>query len=373
MDFNLSDEQQMLRDGARRFMREQYGFEARRGLARSEEGFSREHWKTYAELGWLALGIPEDAGGLGCPFTDTAILMAEFGRNLALEPFVTTAVLCARILDRGENAALRLELLGEVAAGEVMLALAHDEPDFRFEPGRAALSARPADDGFRLDGAKLLVLDGPSADRYIVSATVDGDDAPSLFIVPKDTPGLAMEPYPLIDGSRAADLRFTNVACPAAMRIAGPQRATEILEEAFDAATVARIAEAVGAMDMVMDVTCEYIKTRVQFGQPIGKFQALQHRMSEMFVETEKARSSLFRALAYLDAEPADRKAAVSAAKVAVAPAARFVGAQGIQMHGGMGMTDECSVGHYFKKLVTFDKLYGDSDWHMVRFAACIQ
>ncbi|WP_210148000.1 acyl-CoA dehydrogenase family protein [Aromatoleum petrolei] len=363
----------MLRDGARRFVREQYDFEARRGLSRSEVGHSSTHWKTFAELGWLALGIPEDAGGLGCSFNETAILLEEFGRGLVLEPFVSTAVLCVRILDRCENADVRLQVLAEVTSGEAKLALAHDEPASRFEPGRAATSARAHGDGFVLNGTKMLVVDGPSADRYIVSATVDDDPAPSLFLVPNDVPGLTLGAYPLIDGGRAADLRFADVACPAAARLAGPQRATDILEEAFDAATVARIAEAIGAMEAAMAVTNEYIKTRVQFGQPIGKFQALQHRMAEMFIEVEKSRSSLFRALAHLDAETVTRKAAVSAAKVVVAAAGKFVGGQGIQLHGGMGMTEECSVGHYFKKLMAFDKLYGDSDWHLLRYAACNQ
>lgn len=370
MDFNLSDEQQMLRDGARRFVREQYAFEARRALVKSELGFSREHWGTYAELGWLALGLPEDVGGLGCPFSDTAILLEELGRGLVLEPFVSTAVLCARILDRCDNAEVRAAVLGAVAAGGLTLALAHDEPGHRFDVGRADVSARPAGDGFVLNGTKILVLDGPAADRFVVSATVTGDRAPSLFIVSRDADGLELEAYPLIDGGRAADLRLSSVACPASARLAGPDSATDILEEALDAATVARIAEAIGAMEAVVEITAEYLKTRVQFGQPIGKFQALQHRMAEMFVEVEKSRSSLFRSLAYLDAEPAVRKAAVSAAKVAVAGAAKVVGGQGIQLHGGIGLTEEYSVGHYFKKLVAFEKIQGDSDWHLARFIA---
>jgi len=370
MDFNLSEEQQMLRDGATRFVREHYAFEARRALAKSELGYSREHWQTYAELGWLALGVPEDAGGLGCPFTDTAILLEELGRGLVLEPLVSTTVLCARILDRCENPGARGELLGEVAVGSTILALAHDEPGHRFETARADVAARPVGDGFVLDGIKILAVDGQAADRFIVSATLAGDPVPSLFVVPRDAAGLTIETYQLIDGSGAADLRLAGVACDADARLAGPGRAAEILEEAFDAETVARIAEAIGAMDAVMAITAEYIKTRVQFGQPIGKFQALQHRMSEMFVETEKSRSALFRALAFLDADPMVRKTAVSAAKVAVADAARFVGAQGIQLHGGIGMTEEYSVGHYFKKLVAFEKMHGDSDWHLTRLVA---
>ncbi|MDR2188077.1 MAG: acyl-CoA dehydrogenase family protein [Azonexus sp.] len=354
----------MLRDGAARFVRENYGFEARRALAKSALGFSRQHWQTYAELGWLALGLPEDAGGLGCPFSDSTVLLEELGRGLALEPFVSTAVLCARILDRCDNVEARSRLLSEVAAGGTILALAHDEPGQRFKIDRAHVSARPVADGFWLDGDKVLAIDGQAADRFIVSATVVGERLPSLFVISREAAGLALEAYRLIDGSGAVDLRLHDVA---AVRLTESGNTVTILEEAFDAETVARIAEAIGAMEAVMAMTAEYIKTRVQFGQPIGKFQALQHRMSEMFVEVEKSRSSLFRALAYLDAEPANRKAAVSSAKLAVADATKFVGAQGIQLHGGIGMTEEYSIGHYFKKLIAFEKIHGDSDWHLTR------
>ena len=213
-------------------------------------------------------------------------------------------------------------------------------------------------------------MDGPSADRFIVSATLVGDRSPSLFMVRRDAPGLRLETYPLIDGSRCADLHLSGVTCPARARLVASDKTTDVLEESFDLTTVARMAEAIGAMEATIETTSEYLKSRVQFGQPIGKFQALQHRMAEMFVEVEKSRSSLFRSLAHVGAEPAARKAAVSAAKVVVSAAGKFVGGQGIQLHGGMGMTDECSVGHYFKKLLAFEKMYGDSDWHLARLVA---
>jgi alkylation response protein AidB-like acyl-CoA dehydrogenase len=370
VDFNLSDEQQMLRDGVRRFVREQYGFEARRALAKGADGYSREHWHTFADLGWLALGLPEDVGGLGCSFVETAILLEEFGRGLVLEPYVSTAVLCARILERCGNRELRADRLSHVATGELILALAHDEPGSRFDPERAGATARPAPEGFVLEGTKTLVLDGAAADQFIVSAAVSGDHAPSLFLVPRSAASLDVRSYPLIDGSRAADLHLRGVVCPPGARLAGPEQGADLLGAAFDASTMARIAEAIGAMESVMRITSEYLKTRVQFGQAIGKFQALQHRMAEMFVEVQESRSALYRGMAYLDADPAARRAAVSAAKVVVGDAARFVGGQGIQLHGGIGITEEYSVGHYFRKLAAFEKIHGDSDWHLDRFIA---
>jgi alkylation response protein AidB-like acyl-CoA dehydrogenase len=368
MDFNLSQEQEMLRDSVKRFVREHYGFEARRTLACSAQGLSREHWRTYAELGWLAMALPEEAGGLGFSFIEVALLMEEFGRGLVLEPYVSTAVVAARIIERSPASALREKALAALIGGERMLAIAHAEPGSRDDLARAQTRAQSRDGSFVLDGIKSMVIDGASAQQFLVTATVAGEPGYSLFLVDRESPGLAVEPYDLIDGSRACDLRLSRVTVNAAQRLAAAQEAGERVEEAIDRGTVARIAEAIGAMESVMQITSQYLKTRVQFGQPLGKFQALQHRMSEMFVETQESRSSLYRAIAHLDGEARARRAAVSAAKVAVAASARFVGAQGIQLHGGIGMTEEYSIGHYFKKLVAFEKIWGDSDWHLSRF-----
>jgi alkylation response protein AidB-like acyl-CoA dehydrogenase len=370
VDFNLSEEQQMLRDSARRFVREHYSFEARRSLITSEEGISRDHWRTYAELGWLAIALSEEAGGLGFSFAETALLAEEFGRGLVLEPYISTAVVAARLIERAPRSAVRQEALESLIAGERILALAHAEPGSRDDLDQAAAVAQPRGDSYVISGIKSVVIDGALADQYLVSARIAGDPTYSLFLIDRIDPGLESMPYELIDGSRACDLCLSGVTVDASRRLAGPAEAREFVEEALDRGTVARVAEAIGAMEAVMRITSEYLKTRIQFGQPLGKFQALQHRMSEMFVEVQESRSSLYRAMAHLDADVRARRAAVSAAKVTVAGAAKFVGAQGVQLHGGIGMTEEYSVGHYFKKLTAFEKIWGDSEWHLSRFIA---
>jgi alkylation response protein AidB-like acyl-CoA dehydrogenase len=368
MDFNLTDEQQMLRDGVRRFAVERYSFEARKRLLATVERFSLQNWSTYAELGWLALALPEEVGGLGCSFVETALVMQELGRVLALEPYATSAILGAHIIGASENNKQREELLSRLGSGHLRLALAHSEPDARYELDAVRVTtAKATDDGYVLSGMKTLVFDAPSADQLIVSAAL-ADRSFGLFIVPTDASGMAMNDYPLIDGTRAADIELSAVRLPKSALLVEPQRALDVLEEAIDRTVLGQVAEALGAMEAVLDITNGYIKQRVQFGQPIGKFQALQHRMAEMFVEVQQTRSILYRGIALLEAAPAERKRAVSAAKVVACNAGKFVGAQGIQLHGGIGMTEEHSIGHYYKKLVAFDKRFGDIEFHVSRY-----
>jgi alkylation response protein AidB-like acyl-CoA dehydrogenase len=368
MDFNLTDEQQMLRDGVRRFAVERYSFESRKRLLASTERFSAENWSTYAELGWLALALPEDAGGLGCSFVETAIVMQELGRVLALEPYATSAILGAHILNASANNSQRQELLSQLGSGELRLALAHTEPDTRYELESVhATTAMAAGDGYVLNGVKTLVFDAPSAHQLIVSAVMLNQGF-GLFSVPKETSGVSISAYPLIDGTRAADIELKAVHVPNSALLIEPDRALGVLEEAMDRTVLAQVAEALGAMESVLDITNGYIKQRVQFGQTIGKFQALQHRMAEMFVEVQETRSILYRGMALIEAGSAERKRAVSAAKVVACNAGRFVGAQGIQLHGGIGMTEEHSIGHYYKKLVALEKRFGDSEYHVSRY-----
>lgn len=369
MDFSLSDEQQILRDGARRFFREHYGFKRRRAILTSEPGFSAEHWGRYAELGWLALGQPEEVGGWPDSFVETAILMEEFGRVLALEPYVSTAVLCAHILERCGNLELRRATLGAIVDGRTRLALAHDEPGSRYDAQQLAVVATRKGDAFRLSGWKSCVLDAPAADRLIVSARILDEDGFALFLVNAATEGLRMNAYPLVDGTRAADIALENAPVPAACLLAGAGTASALVQEALDRATLARVAMALGAMESVLQMTAEYLQSRVQFGQPIGRFQALQHRLAEMFVEVQETRSILYCGLAHLDAEPSQRSAMVSAAKLVAANAAKIVGEQGVQLHGSIAVTAEYAVGHYYKHLLAFEKIHGDTDWHLDRFA----
>ncbi|SOE65739.1 Acyl-CoA dehydrogenase [Burkholderia sp. D7] len=371
MNFNLSDEQAMLKDGVERFIQQEYGFDARREIAASDEGFSRARWQDYAELGWLGLSLPEEVGGLACSFVETAILMEAFGRGMVLEPFVQTSLLCATIIERSGSAAKREALLPAVIEGRLLLSLADSEAGSRFKLGCTAHTrARTTPGGYLLSGAKTLVVAGASADLLLVSARLDdAEPRPAIFIVDRRAAGVTCRSYRLLDGSRAADIELRDVELDASALLIGPNRALAVLEEASELATLASVAEILGVMEAVMAITAEYIKARVQFGQPIGKFQALQHRMAEMFVAVQETRSILYCGIAHLDRPIDERRRIISAAKAVAGRASRFVCAQGIQLHGGMGMTEEYQVGHYFRKMTLMEKMYGDTDFHLGRFA----
>ena len=372
MNFNLSDEQAMLKDGVERFIQQEYGFEARREIAASDEGFSRVRWQDYAELGWLGLSLPEEVGGLACSFVETAIVMEAFGRGMVLEPFVQTSLLCATIIERSGSQAQREALLPAVIEGRLLLSLADSEAGSRFKLGCTAHTrAHTTPGGYLLSGAKTLVAAGASADLLLVSARLDdAAQGPAVFIVDRRAAGVSCRSYRLLDGSRAADIELRDVELDASALLIGPDRALVVLEEASELATLASVAEVLGVMEAVMTTTADYIKARVQFGQPIGKFQALQHRMAEMFVAVQETRSILYCGIAHLDRPTDERRRIISAAKAVAGRASRFVCAQGIQLHGGMGMTEEYQVGHYFRKMVLMEKMYGDTDYHLGRFAA---
>ncbi|MCM2459388.1 acyl-CoA dehydrogenase [Pseudomonas sp. CG7] len=371
MDFNLSDEQMMLRDGVERFIKDDYGFEERRQQASHGESFSRKHWQQFADLGWLALNLPEDVGGLECSFAETSIVLEAFGRGLVLEPFVSTAVLCARIIDRSGNDQQRQALLPALIQGSLLLAFADMENGSRFAVGCTQQTfAEKTPGGYRLNGLKTLVSGAPSADKLLVTASLDDATEPAVFVVDREAAGVSLDSYRLVDSSRAADVRFKDVELAASALLIAPRNSRTVLDEAHDRAALAVVAQVVGVMQGVMDLTADYIKTRTQFGQPIGKFQALQHRMAEMFVEAQHTRSILYRGMAYLEKSPEERRKAVSAAKAAAGKSGRFVCAQGVQLHGAIGMTEEYQVGHYFRLMTLLEKQFGDIDYHLTRFSA---
>jgi alkylation response protein AidB-like acyl-CoA dehydrogenase len=362
----------MLKDGVDRFIQQEYGFETRRENAASEEGFSRARWQDYADLGWLGLMLPEDVGGLACSFVETAIVMEAFGRGMVLEPFVQTALLCSAIIDRSGSDAKRQALLPAVIEGRLLLALADSEAGSRFKLGCGDRTvARKTAGGYLLSGAKTLVMAGGSADQLLVTARLNeqAEDV-AIFVLDRRAAGVTCRTYRMLDGSHAADIEFHDVELAASSLLVAPDRAREVLEAATGLATLASVAEMLGVMEAVMDITAEYIKARVQFGQPIGKFQALQHRMAEMFVAVQETRSILCCGIAHLDRPAAERSRVISAAKAVAGRACRFVCAQGIQLHGGMGITEEYQVGHYFRKMTMMEKLFGDIDFHLARFAA---
>ncbi len=374
MDFTLSEERQLLQDTVRRLVAKEYGFEARNAITRSAEGYSAPVWQQFAEIGLLGLGTPEDDGGMGGDGVDTMIVMEAFGRGLVVEPYVPTVVLCGGLIRDAGSIEQRAAILPAMIGGETLMALAHYEPASRYELNHVATTAKPETGGWRLSGRKSLVLGGPLANTLIVSARSAGserDDAGvSMFLVDAKAAGVKLTAYSTHDGQRAADVVLEDVDVAATALLGPRDQALPFISRAIDRACAALCAEAVGAIDAMNEATLEYLKTRKQFGQPIGRFQALQHRMARMTLNAVQARSMMCLAAVYGDAEDAaERQRNVSAAKALIGQAARFVGQQSIQLHGGMGVTDELMVGHYFKRLTVINASFGDADHHLGRFS----
>jgi alkylation response protein AidB-like acyl-CoA dehydrogenase len=368
MNFNYTEEQLALQDTLRRFIAKDYAFEHRRALTKSADGFDRSAWKTFADFGILALPFHEDFGGLNGTAVDTMLVMEMLGRGLALEPYVSTVVLCGGLIRDAGSAAQKEALLPAIAGGELMLALAHHESGGRYEIDRVATTATPTGSSWQIDGAKAVVLGAPAADKLIVSAR-DGAGV-SLFLVDTKAAGVSMRAYPTQDGARAADIKLAKVAVGADALIGTAGNALPVIERALDYANAALCAEAVGIMSALNEVTLEYLKTRKQFGVPIGNFQALQHRMADMVIATEQARSMATLAAVRADSsDAAERSCAVAAAKAYVSQSARLVGQQAVQLHGGMGVVDELNVSHYFKRLTMIGLTFGDADYHLGRFS----
>lgn len=372
MSFTFTDDQRQLADSIARYLADKYGFEVRNRIRNGEGGWSREVWAEFAELGWLALPIAEDNGGLGGSTVDLALMMEAFGKALVVEPFIATVVLGAETVARADPARAS-EILPAVAAGEHLLALAHGEPTSRYDLGRVATMATESDEGWILDGSKAVVLHGDCADTLIVSARTGGRDderdGVSLFLVPGDADGLTKRAYPTIDGMRGADLELDGVRVGPDALLGPIGGAVEIVEAVIDRACVALAAEAVGAMAATVDLTTEYLKTRTQFGKPLGSFQVLQHRAVDMLSETQFAHALCYRTAGLMDtASGVERARAASAIKAEVGRAGKMVGEEAIQLHGGMGMTDEMAVGHYFKRLRLIDVTFGNAGHHLSRF-----
>jgi alkylation response protein AidB-like acyl-CoA dehydrogenase len=375
VDFNLSPEQQLLRDTVRACLHDKYRFQDRLTILRSAEGFSRENWRTYAELGWLGAALPNEVGGAGGSVLDLALIFEEFGRKLVLEPLLPCIVLAAHLVDVAADAEQRARLLPPLVSGHSLAALAHVEPGARGSVSFVTMRAERRRHGtYVLNGRKVLVLGGASADWLIVSARTSGDasdrDGISLFEVPADSRGLLRHPYRTVDGHQAAELVFGDVEVDRTALIGHEGQASPALEDIFDLAIVAVCAEAVGAMDSVVTITRDYLKTRRAYGTTLSTFQALQHRLADMLVELELSRSMLYRALAAMSLpDRTARRTAIAAAKALVGRSGRFVGGCGIQLHGGMGMSDDYVVGHLFKRLTVIEALFGSSDFHLARVA----
>jgi pimeloyl-CoA dehydrogenase small subunit len=374
VDFDLSEEQQLLKDSIDRLAADRYTFEKRKTYQASAEGWSRDLWSRYAELGVLALPFAEADSGFGGGPVETMLAMEAFGRVLALEPYFATVVLAGGVLRRAASDAQRKALIPPIAAGELIVALAHSEPQSRYDLFDIATTARRDGDAFVLDGEKGLVLHGDSADKLIVAARTNGGRRdPSgigLFLIAGDAPGLTRRGYATQDGGRAAEVSLAGVRVAAEDIIGDPTGGLVVLESVADEAIAALCAEAVGAMEEALRQTVAYLKTRKQFGLTIGSFQALQHRASDMVVALEQARSmACYAAMMANEPNAAERRKAISAAKIQIGQSARFIGQQAIQLHGGMGMTMETMIGHLFKRLSMIERQFGDVDYHLEKLA----
>lgn len=375
MDLSYAAEQLALKESAARFLHDRYPFDVRRRIDAGTDGYSREIWDSFADLGWLALPFPATDGGLEGGMIDVALLAETFGAALVAEPYFSTIVLCGDLIARAGSAAQRAALIPEIIAGRLMLAFAHHEAEGRHDYGRVATRAVRSGGEWRLDGRKHIVLDAPAADRYLVTARIDGNDAGAplgLFLVPRDAPGMTATAYPIVDGRRAANIVLHDVSVTPDAQLGDSGDQTAAVGIAIDRTVTAMAADTIGAMQVLLDKTIAHTRTRVQFGQPLAANQVLKHRMVDMAVRIEEARSITLNAAIRSNDESTAmvRSRAVSAAKVKVAAAARFVAEQAVQLHGAMGVTDELDIGAYFKRILAFEASYGTPAWHLKRYAA---
>jgi alkylation response protein AidB-like acyl-CoA dehydrogenase len=375
MDFTFSEEQQMLLETTRRFIAKDYGFEARRQIReKSARGFSPEVWQTFADIGLLALNVPEQEDGLGGGPIETMLVMTAIGEGLVLEPYLASAVIATRTIAALGNAQQRAAMLPALASGELIAVLAHDEPATRFDWRAVATTAVQTDGGYQLTGHKSVIVHGGSADTLLVSARLaapDREETLRVFTVPHDALGMRQVPYTTVDGVPACDIWLDQVTVPADALLDGAADTETCLAQIRDIGLSAVCAEAVGVLDRLLAATVEYARNRKQFGVPIGNFQALQHRMADMVLHIEQARSmNYLAAVRCIEPDPIVRSRAMSAAKVVIGQACRFVGQQAVQLHGGMGVTDELDVSHYFKRLMAIELQFGSTDHHLESFAA---
>ncbi len=374
MDFDFTEEQSILRDSLDRLLADRYDFEKRKAIMTQPEGWSAEMWNAYAEMGLMALPFPEEDGGLGGSPVETMIVMESLGKALALEPYFATVVLGGGLLRHGASTEQRAELVPQVAEGSLKLALAHTERAARYDLNHVETTAKADGSGYVLSGKKGVVLGGDSADKVFVTARTAGDardeNGIGVFMVDKEADGLSVRGYRTQDGQRAADITLDNVSVGADAVIGDAENALPLVKRVVDGAIAALSAESIGVMSKLHELTLDYLKVRKQFGVPIGMFQVLQHDAVDMYVAIEQARSMALYATMLADSDDdAERSRAMHAAKAEIGRAGRLVGENAIQLHGGVGMTMEYAVGHYFKRVTMIDVAFGDTDHHMSALA----
>jgi pimeloyl-CoA dehydrogenase small subunit len=375
MNFELSDEQTLLAETIKRFVATHYNFDARAKIIASPAGHSEDVWSAIAEMGLLGLPFAEAQGGFGGSTVDVMLVMEAIGEGLLVEPYLATVGLGGRFVARGRTKAQQDRILPELVQGKHTLAFAHTEPGARYDLRQVGVRARRTGDGWTLDGDKRMVVHGAQADTLVVSARTAGGETDAagitLFLVPRTAAGVSVKDARTLDNLRAAEIRFTGVRVAADALLGREGDEFSLIEEVVDYATALLCAEAVGAIRYANDATLEYLKTRRQFGVPIGSFQALQHRMVEMMISYEQARSMAYLACVKIDsADAAERRRVISAAKIKIADACRHVSQESVQLHGGMGMTEELKVSHTFRRLTMLAQTFGDAEHHLERFAA---
>jgi pimeloyl-CoA dehydrogenase small subunit len=375
MNFDLSDEQQLLADTIKRFVQTHYNFDARAKIIASPPGYSEDIWAALAEMGLLGLPFASEHGGFGGGAADVMIVMEAIGEGLLVEPYLATVALGGQFVARAGTAAQQQRILPPLVMGKTRLAFAQTERGARYDLRRVAMRARRAGDGHALDGEKCMVLHGGCADTLVVSARTSGGDTDasgiSLFLVDRSAPGVTVKEYRTLDNLRVADIRVAGVRVPGEALLGPEGEGLGLIDEVADYATALLCAEAVGAIRYANEATLEYLKTRRQFGVPIGTFQALQHRMVDMVISYEQARSMACLACVKVDtADAAERRRVVSAAKIKIADACRHVSQEAVQLHGGMGMTEELKISHTFRRLTMLAQAFGDAEHHLERFAA---
>ncbi len=374
MNFDFSEEQVMLRDSVARFIQDDYSFDARRKIAASDTGMSAEHWQTFAELGWLSVPFAEEHGGFGGGPVDVMVMMEEFGKGMVLEPYFATVILFGGLLQRAGSAEQQAAYIPRIVEGKCLGAFAFTERQSRYELADVKTTATSDGDGYVLNGEKVVVYNGANADTVIVAARTSGEqydeDGISLFIVDAGTAGIDTMSFALMDGQRAANLVFNDVRLPADALLGEKDRAYPVISRVVLEACVALAAEGLGIMGQLNTKTLEYTKQREQFGVAIGSFQALQHRMVDTFMSYEQTKSLVYRAVCTLEKEDEDPARDIHALKVMLDRAGRHVHSEAIQLHGGMGLTDEMDIAHYAKRLMMINATFGDGDYHQAQFNA---
>ncbi len=372
MDFSFTSEQDMLRDTVAKLVAQQYDFDTRRKIAKSDTGWRPEMWAQFAELGLLGASFTEAEGGFGSGPIEAMIISEEFGKGLVIEPYLQTVVIGGNFFRHGGSDAQKEEHIPGIIGGETIIAFAYSEPKSRFDLNDVSTTAKKDGAGYVLNGHKAVVLGAPFATHLIVTARTSGGQRDtggvSVFLVPKGAKGITTRDYPTVDGLRASEVYFENVAVGADAVIGSVDGGLLLVEKVVDNAIAALCAEAVGCFKVLNEATIAYSKQRKQFGQPIGNFQVLQHRMVDMFMAAEQATSMTYMLTLKLDEADKARKMASSAAKVQVGKAGKLISQDAVQIHGGMGMTDELNVGHFFKRVTMIESQFGNTDWHLRRY-----